>query len=153
MLKIREAKSVIREFPLIEIGVPNSVGNIYTEKSVDRIFEILENRKFFTGELVGSINLDGEYITEMEEYSHIIDHLFIEDNFIVAVIKFRSTKIGKEALDMFTEGAATFRPTIKGKIDEHTREIIISDIVGVDLLPVTDILLIRPDGIPWIKVK
>ena len=48
MLKIREAKSVIREFPLIEIGVPNSVGNIYTEKSVDRIFEILENRKFFT---------------------------------------------------------------------------------------------------------
>jgi hypothetical protein len=151
MFKIREAKSVIREVPLIEIGVPNNVGNIYTERSADKIFEILKERKFFIGELVDSLLDNGEYETKLEEASHIIDHLFIEDNFIMAVIKFRNTRNGKEALKIFSDGLASFRPTIRGKIEEETSEIIIKDIISVDLIPINDKLLQKE--INWIVAK
>jgi hypothetical protein len=151
MLKIREAKSVIREVPLIEIGVPNNVGNIYTERSADKIFEILKERKFFIGELVDSLLDNGEYETKLEEASHIIDHLFIEDNFIMAVIKFRNTRNGKEALKIFSDGLASFRPTIRGKVEEETSEIVIKDIISVDLIPINDKLLQKE--INWIVAK
>jgi hypothetical protein len=151
MLKIREAKSVIREVPIIEIGVPNSVGNVYTERSSAKIFEILKERKFFTGELVDALADNGEYITKLEEASHIIDHLFIEDNFIMAVVKFRMTRNGKEALKIFSDGLASFRPTLRGKIEEETSEIIINDVLSVDLIPVNDKLL--PKEINWITLK
>jgi hypothetical protein len=151
MLKIREAKSVIREVPIIEIGVPNSVGNVYTERSSAKIFEILKERKFFTGELVDALADNGEYITKLEEASHIIDHLFIEDNFIMAVVKFRMTRNGKEALKIFSDGLASFRPTLRGKIEEETSEIIINDVLSVDLIPVNDKLLERE--INWIVAK
>ena len=151
MLKIVEAKSVIREVPLIEIGVPNSVGNIYTEKSSAKIFEILKERKFFTGELVDALLDNGEYITKLEEASHIIDHLFMEDNFIMAVVKFRMTRNGKEALKIFSDGLASFRPTIRGKVESETSEIIINDVISVDLIPINDKLLQRE--ISWINLK
>jgi hypothetical protein len=151
MLKIVEAKSVIREVPLIEIGVANSVGNIYTEKSSAKIFEILKERKFFTGELVDVLANNGEYTTKLEEASHIIDHLFMEDNFIMAVIKFRMTRNGKEALKIFSDGLASFRLTIKGKIKEETSEIIINDVISVDLIPINDKLLQKE--INWIIMK
>jgi len=151
MLKIREAKSVIREVPLIEIGVANSVGNIYTETSTDKIFEILEKRKFFTGELVYALLDNGEYETKLEEASHIIDHMFIEDNFIVAVVKFRMTRNGKDALKIFSDGLASFRPTIRGKVESETSEIIINDVISVDLIPINDKLLQKE--ISWITLK
>jgi hypothetical protein len=151
MLKIREAKSVIREVPLIEIGVPNSVGNIYTEKSADKIFEILSDRKFFTGEMVDALLANGGYETKLEEASHIIDHLFIEDNFIMAVVKFRNTGNGKEALKIFSDGLASFRPTLRGKVEEETSEIIINDVISVDLIPINDKLLQKE--ISWITMK
>jgi hypothetical protein len=151
MLKIREAKSVIREVPLIEIGVANSVGNIYTETSTDKIFEILEKRKFFTGELVYALLDNGEYETKLEEASHIIDHMFIEDNFIVAVVKFRMTRNGKDALKIFSDGLASFRPTIRGKVESETSEIIINDVISVDLIPINDKLLQKE--ISWITMK
>jgi len=160
MLKIREAKSVIREVPLIEIGVPNNVGNIYTKESADKIFEILEEKKFFTGELVDALLNDGEYETwnskyyysvKLEEASHIIDHLFIEDNFIVAVVKFRMTRNGKEALKIFTDGLASFRPTIKGNVDIETSEILVHDVITVDLIPIHDKQLQKK--INWINLK
>ena len=151
MLKIREAKSVIREVPLIEIGVANSVGNIYTERSSAKIFEILKERKFFTGELVDVLADNGEYMTKLEEASHIIDHLFMEDNFIMAVVKFRMTRNGKEALKIFSDGLASFRPTIRGKIEEETSEIVINDVISVDLIPINDKLLQKE--INWIIMK
>ena len=160
MLKIREAKSVIREVPLMEIGVPNSVGNIYTKKSVNKIFEILEEKKFFMGELVGLHLNDGEYETwnskyhylvKLEEASHIIDHLFIEDNFIMAVVKFRNTRNGKEALKIFSDGLASFRATIKGNVDRETSEILIHDVITVDLIPIHDKQLQKK--INWINLK
>ena len=151
MLKIREAKSVIREVPLIEIGVANSVGNIYTERSSAKIFEILKERKFFTGELVDVLADNGEYMTKLEEASHIIDHLFMEDNFIMAVVKFRMTRNGKEALKIFSDGLASFRPTIRGKIEEETAEIVINDVISVDLIPINDKLLQKE--INWIIMK
>jgi hypothetical protein len=151
MLKIGEAKSVIREVPLIEIGVANSVGNIYTETSTDKIFEILEKRKFFTGELVYALLDNGEYETKLEEASHIIDHMFIEDNFIVAVVKFRMTRNGKDALKIFSDGLASFRPTIRGKVESETSEIIINDVISVDLIPINDKLLQKE--ISWITMK
>jgi len=151
MIKIREAKSVIREVPLIEIGVPNSVGNIYTKKSADKIFKILKERKFFTGELVHTLPDDDSYQTKLEEASHIIDHMFIEDNFIVAVVKFRMTRNGKDALKIFSDGLASFRPTIKGKVERETSEILIYDVVSVDLIPNNNKLLQRE--INWITMK
>jgi hypothetical protein len=151
MLKIRKAKSVIREVPLIEIGVSNSVGNIYTEASADKIFEILEKRKFFTGELVYALLDNDEYETKLEEASHIIDHMFIEDNFIVAVVKFRMTRNGKDALKIFSDGLASFRPTIRGKVESETSEIIINDVISVDLIPINDKLLQKE--ISWITMK
>lgn len=151
MLKIREAKSIIREVPLIEIGVPNSVGNIYSEKSVDKIFEILAQREFLTGELVDVINTDGEYTTTLEEASHIIKHMFVDDGFLVAVVNFRATTNGKEALKMYEDGTVTFRPTIRGKIIEDSREILINDIISVDLIPINDKVLQKE--INWITLK
>lgn len=151
MLKIREAKSVIREIPLLEIGVPNSVGHIYTKKSADKIAEILEKRKFFTGKLVHAFLDNDSYQTKLEEASHIIDHMFIDDNFIVAVVKFRNTRNGKDALKIFSDGLAIFRPTIRGEIDKETSEIVVNDVISVDLIPVNDKLLQKE--INWIGLK
>jgi hypothetical protein len=151
MLKIKDAKSIIREVPILEIGVPNSVGNIYTEKSVTSIFKILEEREYFCGELVDSMEQSGEYTTRLEEASHTVPHMFIDDNFLVAVVKFRMTKNGKIALKMFEEGMVTIRPTLRGKIDEETKEIIVNDVLGLDLLPINDKLLQKE--ISWINVK
>jgi|APGre2960657404_1045060.scaffolds.fasta_scaffold02878_10 hypothetical protein len=160
MLKIGEAKSVIREVPLMEIGVPNNVGNIYTKESADKIFKILEEKKFFMGELVDVLLNDGgydtwnskyHYLVKLEEASHIIDDLFIEDNFIMAVVKFRNTRNGKEALKIFSDGLASFRPTIKGNVDRETSEILIHDVITVDLIPIHDKQLQK--RINWINVK
>jgi len=151
MINIRESKSDIREVPLIEIGVANFSGNIYAKRSVDKIFEIMNNKKFFTGELVGALLDNGSYETKLDRNSHIIDHLFIEDDFIVAVVKFNNTRNGKEALKIFSDGIASFIPTIKGKIDEETKEIIINDIISVDLIPINDKLLKKEFS--WITVK
>ena len=151
MLKIKQAKSIIREVPLIEIGVPNSVGNIYSEKSVDRIFEILAQREFLTGELVNHIETDGEYVTKLEETSHIIKHMFVDDGFLVAVVNFRATRNGEEALKMYEDGTVAFRPTIRGKIIEDSREIVINDIISVDLIPVNDKVLQKE--VNWITLK
>jgi hypothetical protein len=151
MLKIKDAKSIIREVPILEIGVPNSVGNIYTEKSVTSIFKILEEREYFCGELVDSMEQSGEYTTRLEEASHTVPRMFIDDNFLVAVVKFRMTKNGKIALKMFEEGMVTIRPTLRGKIDEETKEIIVNDVLGLDLLPINDKLLQKE--ISWINVK
>lgn len=151
MLKIKQAKSITREVPLIEIGVPNSVGNIYSEKSVDRIFEILAQREFLTGELVNHIETDGEYVTKLEEASHIIKHMFVDDGFLVAVVNFRATRNGEEALKMYEDGTVAFRPTIRGKIVEDSREIVINDIISVDLIPVNDKVLQKE--VNWITLK
>lgn len=152
MIKIGEAKSLIREVPLIEIGVPNSLGNVYTKRSADKIFEIFNDRRFFTGELVDVLLDNGEYVTKLEENnSHIIDHLFIEDDFIIAVVKFSNSRKGKEALKIFSDGLAIFRPSIRGKIVDETSEIVIIDIIGVDLIPINDKLLQKEFS--WITVK
>ncbi len=151
MLRIKYAKSIIREVPIFEIGVPNSVGNIYTEKSIESIFKILCERGYFGGELVDHMGQSGEYETKLEEASHIIPHMFIEDNFLIAVVKFRMTKNGEMALKMFESGMAVFRPTLRGRIIEETKEIVINDVLGIDLLPVNDKLLQK--DISWINVK
>jgi hypothetical protein len=151
MLKIKDAKSIIREVPIFEIGVPNSVGNIYTEKSVASIFKILEERGYFCGELVDQMAQSGEYETRLEEASHIVPNMFIADNFLVAVVKFRMTRNGKTALKMFEEGMATLRPTLRGKIEEETKEVIVNDVLGLDLIPVNDKLLQKE--ISWINIK
>jgi hypothetical protein len=151
MLKIKQEKSLTREVALIEIGVPNSTGNIYSEKSVNKIFEILAQREYLTGELVYNINPDGKYETKLEEASHIIKNMFIDDGFLVAVVNFKSTRNGKDALKMYEDGTVTFRPTIRGKITEYSREIIINDIISVDLIPINDKVLQKE--INWITVK
>lgn len=152
MIKIKESKLAIREFPIIEIGVPNSVGNIYTPESIKKILEIMEERKHLTGELVdGLSNDEGEYVTKLDHVSHVVDHMFIEDDFLVAVLRFRETRNGKDALKMFEEGIVTPRPTLRGKVDSLTHEITINDIVSVDLIPVTDKVLQKE--INWITLK
>lgn len=152
MIKIKESKLAIREFPIIEIGVPNSVGNIYTPESVKKILEIMEERKHLTGELVDGLSYDeGEYVTKLDHVSHVVDHMFIEDDFLVAVLRFRETRNGKDALKMFEEGIVTPRPTLRGKVDSLTHEIMINDIISVDLIPVTDKVLQKE--INWITLK
>lgn len=146
-----EPKYVIREFPLIELDCPNSVGNIYTSRSAKKILEIMEERGKIPGELVDVIKSDGTYETKLENASHVVEHLFLEDNFIVAVIKFRTTGNGRDALKMFEEGMATLRPTIRGKILQETKEVIVNDVISVDLIPVTDKILQKE--INWINLK
>jgi len=154
MLKIKQEKSLIREVALIEIGVPNSTGNIYSEKSVNKIFEILAQREYLTGELVYNINPDKsrrKIRNPIREASHIIKNMFIDDGFLVAVVNFKSTRNGKDALKMYEDGTVTFRPTIRGKITEYSSEIIINDIISVDLIPINDKVLQKE--INWITVK
>lgn len=151
MFKIKHEKSLTREVALIEIGVPNSVGNVYSEKSVDKILEILAQREYLTGELVDAINPDGKYETTLGKDSHVIKHMFVDDGFLVAVANFRATTNGREALKMYEDGTVTFRPTIRGKILEDSKEIVINDIISVDLIPINDKVLQKE--IKWITLK
>ena len=52
---------------------------------------------------------------------------------------------------LLDQGFQIFLSTIKGKIDEETKEIIINDIISVDLIPINDNLLKKEFS--WITVK
>ena len=77
--------------------------------------------------------------------------MFVDDGFLVAVVNFRATTNGREALKMYEDGTVTFRPTIRGKILEDSKEIVINDIISVDLIPINDKVLQKE--INWITLK
>jgi hypothetical protein len=149
--KIPGKRSLYREIPVIEIGKPNSIGNIYTEKSVERILNSFKGKTSLIGELISGYTQKGEYETTLSNATHIIKHIYIEDEFVIAVIKFLETKRAMDAMKMLGDGMVTLRPTISGIVNEETKEIDVHDIMSIDLLPIDDRFL--QTSIDWIKIK
>lgn len=140
-----------KAIPIIQIGVPNSVGNIYTEKSVDRLFECFEKKNGNCyGELVHELK-ESSYVTDLSNVTHKVEALWVEDGFVVAGVKFLSNQRSNLAIEMLENGCAALRPTIAGTVDPETKEIKINELIGVDFLPVDDRII--PKEIDWIEVK
>jgi len=141
----------IKAIPIIQIGVPNSVGNVYTEESVDRLFECFEKKNGNCyGELVHELK-ESSYVTDLSNVTHKVEALWVEDGFVVAVIKFLSNQRSNLAVEMLENGGAVLRPTIAGTIDPETREVKIKELLGVDFIPVYDWIITKE--IKWIDVK
>lgn len=144
-------QNLYREIPILQIGKSNGAGNIYTEKSVNKILEVFSNKGSLMGELVSDYTKDGNYVTTLSNVTHVIKHLFVEDGFLVAVVKFMDHQKGKDAIKILGEGLAILRPTISGTVDSETHEIRVNNVMSVDLLPVEERLIEK--NIDWIKIR
>lgn len=137
--------------PVIKIGSPNSVGNVYTQNSVKDIFENFEEKK---GRIYGSLMKDDDGVADkilaLKDITHYIDALVVEDDFIVAIAKFLNTPQAKIAMEMLDNGLAMLRPTISGFVDQETKEIIVHDLVSFDILPFNDNVHCATE---WVKIK
>jgi hypothetical protein len=125
--------------PVIKIGSPNSVGNVYTLNSVKDIFENFDEKK---ERIYGSLMKNDDGIAAktlaLKDVTHYIDALVLEDDFVVAITKFMNTSQAKIAREMLDNGLAMLRPTINGFVDQETKEIIVYDLLSFDILPFND---------------
>jgi hypothetical protein len=136
--------------PVIKIGSPNSVGNVYTQNSVKDIFENFDEKK---GAMYGCLMKDDDTPSknlEIKNITHRVEALVLEDDFVVAVVKFLNTPQSKIAREMLDDGLAMMRPTISGFVDQQTKEIIVHDLVSFDILPFNDNV---HNATEWIKIK
>jgi len=137
-----------REYSLLEIGKPNSIGNIYDREGVEKILEIFHDKGSLSGEFVETRTGERDSILSK---THDIHHMYVEDDFLVIVVKFMDTKNGRIAERAFSEGEAVFRPTIRGKINYDTQIIKVIDVISIDLISIND-RITSPD-ISWKKLK
>jgi hypothetical protein len=125
--------------PVIKIGSPNSVGNVYTLNSVKDIFENFDEKKErIYGSLMKNDDGIGAKTLALKDVTHYIDALVLEDDFVVAITKFMNTSQAKIAREMLDNGLAMLRPTINGFVDQETKEIIVYDLLSFDILPFND---------------
>lgn len=137
-----------REYSLLEIGKPNSIGNIYDREGVEKILEIFHDKGYLTGDFVETRPGERESILTK---SHKVNHMYIEDDFLVMVVNFLDNENGRIAEKLFSEGSAIFRPTIRGKINYDTQVIRVIDVISIDLLPVNDRL--NSPAVEWSRLK
>lgn len=146
--------SNIVEVPIITVNKPNGIGNIYTENSVSDMLEIFnesENKKSFCGGLVYS-GVAEMKSRNVKDVTHTVEHLYLEDGFLIAVVKFLEHERAKLAKGMLKEGKAIVRPTIHGYADTVTKEVIVTEILGFDVLGFDDVSSYM-DLIDWICIK
>jgi hypothetical protein len=143
--KKSEPIAKILGIPVIQIGKPNSVGNIYTLNSIKNIFENFDGKG--KGKIHGSI-IDGNQ--GLKEPTHSVEALFMEEDYVVAVTKFLDTRQGKIAYEMINQGIGMLRPTISGFVDQQTKEIIVNELISFDILPSNDNIC---NTVEWLKIK
>lgn len=137
--------------PVIKIGSPNSVGNVYTLNSVKDIFENFDEKKErIYGSLMKNDDGIGAKKLALKDVTHYIDALVLEDDFVVAITKFMNTPQAKIAREMLDNGLAMLRPTINGFVDQETKEIIVYDLLSFDILPFNDNVRCT---IEWIEIR
>lgn len=144
-------KSIIREIPIIQIGLPNCVGNIYTNESIKSLFECFERKGTCLGELISDDGGEFYEKTSLSDVTHRVITLFIEDDFVVAVIEFLENQKAKDAIKLLDEGLVTLRPTIEGSVDLENKEIKIKELIGIDFLPSDERTV--PREIKWIGIS
>ena len=134
------------ELPVLRIGRPNGIGNIYTEDSVKDMLDIFYEEKSskIYGDLVG-----WSYVYQRSNPTHWVERIFIEDGFLIAVTNFKDTKGGMFARQKIEDGQGMLRPTIRGYVHQETKEITVTDIISFDILAFSDI---EPESIEWINV-
>lgn len=151
--------SQILEIPIIEIGKKTSRGNIYTENSVNQILDLYYKdygdrygRKMW-GDITDSGSSDNEYRTPMvgNSSSHSIDHMYINEGFLIGIFKFPNNKFGKMAVSLVKSGGGKLIPTIKGKVSVDTGEIIVETLISVDIIPVVNLELEKLE-MSWIEI-
>jgi hypothetical protein len=154
--------SQILEIPIIEIGKKTARGNIYTQYSINRILDLYYKeygdrygRKMW-GEIADSESKDGEYRTAMVQVvgnglSHSIDHMYIKDGFLIGIFKFSNNKWGKKAVSMLKSGEGKLIPTISGRVNPDTGEIIVENLISVDIIPAVNLELEKLE-MSWIEI-
>lgn len=146
-----ESTSKTLAIPVIQIGKPNSVGNIYTMKSIEDIFEDFDEKN---SRIYGSIMKNDETtvsgVTNVKNVTHFVEALLLEEDFVIAVTKFLDTAQGKIAHDILNLGEGIIRPTISGFVDQQTKEIVVRELVSFDILPYNENII---DTLEWINIK
>jgi hypothetical protein len=138
-------RSKILEIPVIQIGKPNSIGNVYTLQSIN---DILEDFKEKGSQIYGSIIGDQNFkINDLSNSTHAVEKIFIEDGFLLARTRFFDTPLGAEAYKILDQGLAMLKPTISGYVDSQTNEIIVHELVCFDILPYNDDIYETVEGI------
>lgn len=141
-------ESKFLEIPVIRIGKPNSIGNVYTLQSIN---DILEDFKEKGSQIYGSIVGDQNFKTQdLSKITHVVEKIFIEDDFLLARARFFDTQLGTEAYKMLDQGLAMLRPTISGFVDSQTNEIIVHELVSFDILSYNDNV---SETAEWIELK
>ena len=136
-----------RQIPIIEIGVPNTIGFIYTEESAESLVKKFKDKENgMAGEIFGGINLKLPINFDLKKTTHIVRDLKIEDGFVIATVCFLRNKMGKRAISLLESGELILRPTIIGS--HENRVIKIEDIFGFDLIPT---IKMSPPDIKWIS--
>jgi hypothetical protein len=140
-----ETKKIV-EYPILEINKPNSNGNFYPEIEAEKMLDIFSQKGYLLGDHVErGVSRIIEKSNESKT-THRINHLFREDDFIVAVIEFYSDY----AYEKFSDNLAIFRPTVRGSINDEG-EIKVIDLISIDLLELNDKMI--PQNIEWEKIK
>jgi hypothetical protein len=141
-------ESKFLEIPVIRIGKPNSIGNVYTQESIN---DILEDFKEKASQIYGSIVGDQNFKTQdLSKITHVVEKIFIEDGFLLARARFFDTPLGTKAYEMLDQGLAMLRPTISGFVDSKTNEIIVHELVSFDILSYNDNV---SETAEWIELK
>ena len=151
LTKRKSEKCLIYEIPIIQIGIPNCVGNIYTEESVEMLMSSYNKKDSLYGELISDLDSNNKYELKLQDVTHKLKHLFVQDGFVVAVIEFLKNKKSDETIDLMRRGLVTLRPTISGFVDPDTKHIRVTELIGVDFLPTDERTM--PKEIVWNKIK
>lgn len=148
--KEKKVESKFLEIPVIRIGKPNSIGNIYTQQSINDILEDFEEKG---SKIYGTIIGDGDSASKTQDLSkitHVVEKIILDDGFLLARARFFDTPLGNQAYKMLDQGLAMLRPTISGFVDSQTNEIIVHELVSFDILSYNDNV---SETAEWVEIK
>lgn len=95
---------------VIEAGVPNVNGHIYPAAVLEKLAEIKQ--------VFGTIGPSRPQVS-LDEISHVIDRMWVEDNRLMAEIEVLKTVSGSILEDMLEREDVEFFPAGYGRIDEN----------------------------------
>lgn len=110
-------KEETKTYKLMKLGVKNLNERIYTKEDVEpRIKELKE--KMLDILLYGELGYPDTFDVSMSNASHVIEDLYIEDDFVYGRIKTLSIHKGTELQKRLDENSIVFRPRGSGTVRE-----------------------------------
>lgn len=135
--------------PIIDVDVPNSLGNIYTKESIK---DLIDGFKEKNGRVYGSCVMQNGIelkSRDLKEITHSVEDLIFEDHTLVAVTKFFNTIQSRKAKEILDKGLGILRPTIRGFVNKETKEIVVLELISFDILPIDDKFV---ESIKWVSI-